>query len=89
MVRRSIDGSDVDIRKELYGGIVLTGGTTLFPGLTQRLTKELNKNLPPVIIKSNHNFVLSFIYFGVSLHRHLKSKLHSRPVVWNVNLVYG
>lgn len=47
MVRRSIDGCDVDIRKELYSGIVLTGGTTLFPGLTQRLTKELNKNLPP------------------------------------------
>jgi len=32
---------DVDIRKDLYGNIVLSGGTTMFPGVGERMTKEL------------------------------------------------
>jgi actin beta/gamma 1 len=32
---------DVDIRKDLYSNIVLSGGTTMFPGIAERLTKEL------------------------------------------------
>jgi actin beta/gamma 1 len=32
---------DVDIRKDLYGNIVLSGGTTMFPGIGERMTKEL------------------------------------------------
>ena len=32
---------DVDVRKDLLANIVLSGGTTLFPGLADRLTKEM------------------------------------------------
>mmetsp|Transcript_44175 Transcript_44175/g.56594 ORF Transcript_44175/g.56594 Transcript_44175/m.56594 type:complete len:377 (+) Transcript_44175:86-1216(+) len=32
---------DVDIRKDLYGNIVLSGGTTMYPGIGERMTKEL------------------------------------------------
>merc|ERR1712224_989405 len=32
---------DVDIRKDLYANIVLSGGTTMFPGIAERMTKEL------------------------------------------------
>ena len=32
---------DVDIRKDLYANIVLSGGTTMFPGVGERMTKEL------------------------------------------------
>ena len=28
---------DVDIRKDLYGNIVLSGGTTMYPGLLSKL----------------------------------------------------
>jgi actin beta/gamma 1 len=41
---------DVDIRKDLYSNIVLSGGTTMFPGIAERLTKELT-NLAPSAMK--------------------------------------
>lgn len=35
----SIMQSDVDIRKSLYESVILSGGTTMFPGLNTRLQK--------------------------------------------------
>mmetsp|Transcript_3104 Transcript_3104/g.4753 ORF Transcript_3104/g.4753 Transcript_3104/m.4753 type:complete len:377 (+) Transcript_3104:72-1202(+) len=32
---------DTDIRRDLYGNIVMSGGTTMFPGIAERLMKEL------------------------------------------------
>jgi actin beta/gamma 1 len=32
---------DVDIRKDLYANIVLSGGTTMYEGIAERLTKEM------------------------------------------------
>jgi len=32
---------DVDIRRDLYANIVLSGGTTMFEGIAERLTKEI------------------------------------------------
>jgi actin beta/gamma 1 len=37
---------DVDIRKDLYANIVLSGGTTMFTGLSERLTKEMTALAP-------------------------------------------
>lgn len=37
----SIEKCDVDIRRIMYGNIVLSGGTTMFQGISERLTKEL------------------------------------------------
>ena len=37
----SIMKCDVDIRKDLYANIVLSGGTTMFPGIADRVSKEL------------------------------------------------
>jgi len=37
---------DVDIRKDLYANIVLSGGTTMFPGIAERMTKELTAVAP-------------------------------------------
>jgi len=42
----SIQKSDIDVRKDLYSNIVLSGGTTLFAGLPERLTKEVQKLAP-------------------------------------------
>jgi len=41
---------DVDIRKDLYANIVLSGGTTMFPGISERLTKEIT-SLAPATMK--------------------------------------
>jgi len=37
---------DVDIRKDLYQNIVLSGGTTMFQGVGERMTKELTALAP-------------------------------------------
>merc|ERR1719378_1801795 len=42
----SIMKCDVDIRKDLYENVVLSGGTTMFEGLADRLTKELEAQAP-------------------------------------------
>ena len=37
---------DVDIRKDLYANVVLSGGTTMFSGIGERMTKELTALTP-------------------------------------------
>jgi len=32
---------EVDVRKDLYANIVMSGGTTMFPGIADRMHKEL------------------------------------------------
>jgi actin-related protein len=39
---RSILKCDGDIRRNLYSNIVLSGGTTMFPGISERLSKEVS-----------------------------------------------
>jgi actin-related protein len=46
---QSIMKCDVDIRKDLYGNIVLSGGTTMFEGIADRLTKEMTALAPAAI----------------------------------------
>lgn len=36
-----INKCDVDVRKELYNGVILTGGNSVFPNMKERLEKEL------------------------------------------------
>ena len=42
----SIMKCDVDIRKDLYANIVLSGGTTMFPGIADRIQKEITALAP-------------------------------------------
>merc|ERR1712146_239014 len=46
----SIMKCDIDVRKDLYANIVLSGGTTMFEGIAERLTKEMT-NLAPNSMK--------------------------------------
>merc|ERR1712183_1231426 len=46
----SIMHSDLDIRKDLYANIFLSGGTTMFPGISERMSKEVTA-LAPASIK--------------------------------------
>jgi len=50
MTYKSIQKCDIDVRRDLYSNIVLSGGTTMFTGLPQRLEKEVG-NLAPSAIK--------------------------------------
>lgn len=42
----SIMKCDIDVRKALYENIVLSGGTTMYSGLPERLTKEITEKAP-------------------------------------------
>lgn len=46
----SIFKCDLDIRRDLYGNVVLSGGTTMFPGISDRMQKELT-SLSPASMK--------------------------------------
>jgi actin beta/gamma 1 len=46
----SIMKCDIDIRKDLYANIVLSGGTTMYPGIADRMHKEI-ANLAPNAMK--------------------------------------
>ena len=43
----SIMKSDIDIRVDFFSNICLSGGTTMFPGISDRLKMELTKLAPP------------------------------------------
>ncbi len=46
LIYRSIQNCDVDLRRDLYANIVLSGGSTMYPGLKERLHKELTELVP-------------------------------------------
>ena len=45
----SIMKCDVDIREELYANTVLSGGSTMFPGIADRMQKEITALAPPTM----------------------------------------
>ncbi|KAH0788662.1 actin [Histomonas meleagridis] len=45
----SIMACDIDVRKDLYANIVLSGGTTMFEGLPERMEKEMVRLAPPTM----------------------------------------
>jgi actin len=50
LIYNSIMKCDVDIRRDLYTNTVLSGGSTMFPGIDERLQKEMTA-LAPASIK--------------------------------------
>jgi len=40
---------DVDIRKDLYANIVMSGGSTMYIGIQERMTKEITALAPPTM----------------------------------------
>ncbi|XP_045214053.2 actin, cytoplasmic-like [Mercenaria mercenaria] len=50
LLYNSVMKSDIDIRKDLFANVVLSGGTTMFPGLADRMKRELD-NLVPSTMK--------------------------------------
>jgi len=45
----SIQNCDVDIRRELYGNVVLSGGTTMFKNIDTRIKLELERLAPAAV----------------------------------------
>jgi len=49
LIHTSIMKSDVDVRRHLFGNVVLSGGTMMFPGVGERMTKELTALAPSTV----------------------------------------
>ncbi|XP_028269483.1 actin, cytoskeletal 3-like [Parambassis ranga] len=49
MTHNSILKCDVDIHKDLYSNTVLSGGTTMYPGIADRMQKEITALAPPTM----------------------------------------
>ncbi len=43
---QSVAKVDVDVRKELYSGIILTGGSSMLPNARERLEREVMESAP-------------------------------------------
>jgi hypothetical protein len=65
MLYNSIMKCDVDIRKDLYGNVLLAGGSTMFAGMADRMQKEL-VNLAPATMKVRVLLHFSHLTFGRS-----------------------
>lgn len=46
---QTIMNCDIDLRKDLFHNIVLSGGSTMFPGINERISLELKKLVPDSI----------------------------------------
>eukprot|EP00823_Brevimastigomonas_motovehiculus_P008175 TRINITY_DN7454_c0_g1_i1.p1 TRINITY_DN7454_c0_g1~~TRINITY_DN7454_c0_g1_i1.p1 ORF type:complete len:394 (-),score=87.24 TRINITY_DN7454_c0_g1_i1:506-1666(-) len=56
----TINESDIDLRAQYYQQIVLSGGTTMFPGLTTRLEKEMKRQYLQRILKGDKERLKKF-----------------------------
>lgn len=62
VVTTSVAMCDIDIRPQLYGNLIITGGNTLIQGFNDRIYKDLAAKTPPVIKKFNIKIVLFLIF---------------------------
>ncbi|KFQ56396.1 Actin-1, partial [Nestor notabilis] len=75
MIFNSIMTCDIDMRRSLYGNVLLSGGSTLFRGFKERLQKELQAGVPStarVKIISPQDRVYS-VWIGASILASLRA----------------
>lgn len=74
----SIMKCDIDIRKDLYANNVLSGGTTMYPGIADRMQKEITALAPSTMkikvnIRTTRRLQLKRLKFIIT-HRNLLNK---------------
>jgi len=52
-VFNTIQTADIDMRTELYKHIVLSGGSTMYPGLPSRLEREIKQLYVERVLKND------------------------------------
>ena len=54
-VNSSILACDLDVRRSLYSNMIMSGGSTLLPGFSDRLTREMSRLTPGSVRLKVHN----------------------------------
>lgn len=60
MVFNTIQAADIDMRTELYKHIVLSGGSTMYPGLPSRLEREIKQLYIERVLKNDIDKISKF-----------------------------
>jgi len=60
MVFDTINKADIDTRAEFYNHIVLSGGSTMYPGLPSRLEKEIRDMYTARVLKGDQEAAKRF-----------------------------
>merc|ERR1719474_2493863 len=60
LVFDAINGADIDIRADLYKHIVLSGGSTMYPGLPSRLEREIKQLYLERVLKGDTDRLSKF-----------------------------
>ena len=60
MVFNMIQAAEIDLRSELYRHIVLSGGSTMYPGLPSRLEKDLKQRYLTDVLKGREKGLSKF-----------------------------
>jgi actin len=81
-VYNSIMKSEMDIRAELYSNIILSGGTTMLPGLPERLTREIQKLAPSATSQKVKVIAMPERKFSVWVGGSILSSLSNFQVMW-------
>merc|ERR1719394_1402697 len=72
---------DVDIRKDLYANTVMSGGTTMYPGIADRMQKEITA-LAPSTIKIKIIDLITLLKRFSFLQQHERNCARSSWPVW-------
>ncbi|XVF13881.1 hypothetical protein REPUB_Repub09cG0007300 [Reevesia pubescens] len=82
MVFRCIQEMDIDNRMMLYQHIVLSGGSTMYPGLPSRLEKEIQDRYLEVVLKGNKDGLKDAPEFWISKEDYLEEGICLFKQVW-------
>jgi actin-related protein len=84
MLYLTIQNAAVDIRTELYKHIVLSGGSSMYPGLPSRLEKEMKQLYLTRVLNGDPTRLnvrlLSFVLSGFPSHFFRASSRNSKSV---------
>lgn len=73
LVFNTIQAADIDMRSELYKHIVLSGGSTMYPGLPSRLEREIKQLYLERVLKNDIDKLAVRYHFSTFLKNILNS----------------
>jgi actin-related protein 2 len=75
----TIQAADVDVRSSLYKAIVLSGGSSMYPGLPSRLEKELKQLWLTRVLQGNpERLSVSIFFSGIAISHPLTRALNKQ-----------
>lgn len=82
MAYQAIQKSDIDVRKDLFSNIILSGGNTMFPNLAERLTSEVQKLAPTATISKVKVYAYPERKYSVWVGGSILSSINNFQSMW-------